>query len=60
MIIISMQGIVFIPLMPLCMDYSCDTMFPIGEATISGFLITGGQILGVVFIFIAQSIFGLG
>lgn len=55
-----MQGIVFIPLMPLCMDYSCDTMFPIGEATISGFLITGGQILGVVFIVIAQSIFGLG
>jgi hypothetical protein len=29
-IFIAMQGILFIPLMPLSFDYGCDILFPIG------------------------------
>ena len=60
LILVVMQGTVFIPLQPLSIDYGCDTLFPMGEAQISGFLITGGQILGIAFVLISQSIFGLG
>lgn len=44
------QGIVFIPLQPLTIDYGSDTMFPIGEAQITGFMLSVGQIFGIVFI----------
>ena len=30
MILVIMQGMVFVPVQPLASDYSCDTMFPIG------------------------------
>ena len=54
------QGMVFIPLQPLTIDYASDTMFPIGEAQITGFMLTSGQIIGVIFVEIAQLGFGLG
>lgn len=60
MILVIMQGMVFIPLQPLSIDYGCDILFPIGEAQISGFLITAGQILGVIFILVSENIFNLG
>lgn len=60
MLIVLMQGIVFIPLQPLSSDYACDFMFPVGEAQISGFLMTAGQIMGVVFVVLSQNVFGLG
>lgn len=30
LIIIVVQGVLFIPIMPLCFDYGCDIMFPVG------------------------------
>ena len=30
LILVIMQGMVFIPLQPLCIDYGCDVLFPIG------------------------------
>ena len=30
MILVIMQGIIFIPIQPLACDYACDTMFPLG------------------------------
>jgi hypothetical protein len=35
-------------------------MFPIGEAQIAGFLMSVGQIFGILFIEVAQKIFKLG
>lgn len=58
--VVILQGMVFIPLQPLSADYACDIMFPIGEAQIAGFLMTSGQVLGIIFIEIAQNIFMLG
>lgn len=60
MALVIFQGIVFIPLQPLTIDYGSDTMFPIGEAQISGFLLSVGQIFGIIFIEAAQLLFGLG
>lgn len=48
--VIVLQGVLFIPIMPLSFDYGCDTMFPIGEAQITGTLMTAGQIIGIVFV----------
>ncbi len=54
------QGLVFIPLQPLTIDYGSDTMFPIGEAQITGFMLSVGQIFGIFFVYAAQLIFSLG
>jgi hypothetical protein len=48
--LVALQGIVFIPLMPLSFDYGCDILFPAGEAQITGCLMTSGNFLGVVFV----------
>ena len=48
-----------IPLIPLSFDYGCEIMFPIGEAQVSGIILNAGQIMGLVFIIIAQSVFDL-
>lgn len=49
-VIVFMQGVVFIPLMPLSFDYSCDILFPAGEAQITGTLMASGNLLGVLFV----------
>lgn len=54
------QGFVFVPMQPLTIDYGSDTMFPIGEAQITGFMLSVGQIFGVLFVECSQLIFGLG
>ncbi|CAM6006598.1 unnamed protein product [Sphagnum balticum] len=48
-VLIGIQGIVFIPLMPLSFDYGCDILYPAGEAQITGCLMTSGQIIGIIF-----------
>ncbi len=50
LIVIVVQGVLFIPIMPLSFDYGCDIMFPVGEAQITGTLMTGGQIIGILFV----------
>jgi FLVCR family feline leukemia virus subgroup C receptor-related protein len=50
LVIIMVQGILFIPMMPLCFDYGCDILFPVGEAQITGTLMTAGQIIGILFV----------
>ncbi len=49
------QGILFIPIMPLCFDYGCDILFPVGEAQITGTLMTAGQIIGILFVILFLS-----
>jgi hypothetical protein len=49
------QGILFIPMMPLCFDYGCDILFPVGEAQITGTLMTAGQIIGILFVILCLS-----
>lgn len=60
MVLVILQGFVFIPLQPLTVDYGSDIMFPIGEAQITGFMLSVGQIFGVAFVEAAQLIFNLG
>lgn len=60
LLLVIFQGMVFIPLQPLTIDYASDIMFPTGEAQITGFMLTSGQIIGVIFVEIAQLLFGLG
>lgn len=50
LIIVIVQGLVFIPLLPISFDYSCDVLFPAGEAMITGCLMTSGQIFGILFV----------
>ncbi len=50
LIVIIVQGVLFIPIMPLSFDYGCDIMFPVGEAQITGTLMTAGQIFGILFV----------
>jgi hypothetical protein len=49
-ILVIFQGFVFIPLQPLTIDYGSDIMFPIGEAQITGFMLSVGQIFGIGFV----------
>lgn len=51
-IIVVLQGLVFIPLMPLSFDYGCDVLFPNGEAQITGSLMSTGNFIGFVFVLI--------
>lgn len=60
LLLVVLQGMVFIPLQPLTIDYASDTMFPIGEAQITGIMLTAGQILGVLFVEFSQLVFKLG
>jgi predicted membrane channel-forming protein YqfA (hemolysin III family) len=58
--IVMVQGVVFVTIQPLSLDYACDFMFPVGEAQISGLLISMGQILGLLLILLSQNVFCLG
>ena len=49
-ILVFMQGAIFIPLMPLSFDYGCDILFPAGEAQITGCLMTSGNLSGFIFV----------
>ena len=50
MILSILQGVVFIPFMPLSFDYGCDILFPAGEAQITGCLMAAGNFLGVIYV----------
>ena len=50
MIVCIVQGIVFIPFMPLSFDYGCDILFPAGEAQITGCLMAAGNLVGVIYV----------
>lgn len=58
--LIIMQGVLFIPIQPISIDYGIDAMFPVGEAQITGIMLSLGQIFGIVFVEVAQQIFDLG
>jgi FLVCR family feline leukemia virus subgroup C receptor-related protein len=45
-----LQGIIFIPLMPLSFDYTCDILFPAGEAQITGCLMASGNLFGAIYV----------
>jgi MFS transporter, FLVCR family, feline leukemia virus subgroup C receptor-related protein len=51
-LIVLLQGVIFIPLMPLSFDYGCDILFPAGEAQITGCLMTSGNLIGLLFVLI--------
>ena len=46
----AVMGVVFIPFMPLTFDYSCDILFPAGEAQITGCLMTSGNLMGAILV----------
>ena len=50
MILSILQGVVFIPFMPLSFDYGCDILFPAGEAQITGCLMAAGNLVGVIYV----------
>ena len=50
LLISILQGIVFIPFMPLTFDYGCDILFPAGEAQITGCLMSSGNLIGVFYV----------
>jgi FLVCR family feline leukemia virus subgroup C receptor-related protein len=41
-------GFAQIPLIPLSFDFGCEIVFPVGEAQVTGVLMSGGQIIGVL------------
>ncbi len=51
-LIALLQGIIFIPLMPLSFDYTCDILFPAGEAQITGCLMASGNLFGAIYVHI--------
>ena len=50
MLLCAVMGIVFISSIPLLFDYSCDVLFPVSEAQITGCLNASGNIFGVVMV----------
>lgn len=36
------------PLLPLSFDFGCEIVFPVGEAQVTGILMTGGQVIGIL------------
>ena len=50
MILSILQGVVFIPFMPLSFDFGCDILFPAGEAQITGCLMAAGNLVGVIYV----------
>ena len=46
LVAVCCAGIFFIPQIPIILEFGCELSFPIGEATSSGFLLAGGQLLG--------------
>jgi len=50
MILSILQGMIFVPFMPLTFDYSCDVFFPAGEAQITGCLITSCNVIGMLYV----------
>jgi FLVCR family feline leukemia virus subgroup C receptor-related protein len=45
-VIVALTGFFFIPQVPIILEFGCELAFPIGEASSSGFLLAGGQLLG--------------
>lgn len=46
------MGATLTPLIPLSFDFGCEIVFPVGEAQVTGILMTGGQIVGIISVFI--------
>jgi hypothetical protein len=46
LVIVGFAGVFFIPQVPIILEFGCEIAFPIGEASSSGFLLAGGQLLG--------------
>ena len=47
-----MIGFFMVPLVPILLEYACETSFPVGESTITGFMIGTGHLysglLGII------------
>ena len=48
LILAIMMGVSLTPLIPLSFDFGCEIVFPVGEAQVTGILMTGGQIVGII------------
>ena len=51
MIFSAVMGITFIPFMPLSFDYGCQILFPTGQALITGCLMTFGNLVGALMVY---------
>jgi hypothetical protein len=45
-----MFGFCAFPIISGIVEYSCEGLYPVGEATITGLLLAGGQIFSFVFV----------
>eukprot|EP00743_Colponemidia_sp_Colp-15_P004645 GILK01005006.1.p1 GENE.GILK01005006.1~~GILK01005006.1.p1 ORF type:complete len:457 (-),score=72.14 GILK01005006.1:248-1618(-) len=52
----ALLGLFMTPVMPLSLELACEVTYPVGEATSAGFLLTGGQIVGVVEILVMDKL----
>ena len=43
-----LMGSSLTPLLPLSFDFGCEIVFPVGEAQVTGILMTSGQIVGII------------
>lgn len=48
LILTIVLGASLTPLIPLSFDFGCEIVFPVGEAQVTGLLMTGGQIVGII------------
>lgn len=46
LLVTAQLGFFFVPQIPMFLDFGCEIAFPIGEASSSGFLLAGGQLVG--------------
>lgn len=48
LILAILLGASLTPLLPLSFDFGCEIVFPVGEAQVTGILMTGGQLIGII------------
>jgi hypothetical protein len=49
-------GFFIVPFIPLTFELTCEITFPIGEAISTGLLMTGGQIIALIYVMIFLNI----
>jgi hypothetical protein len=41
-------GMFLTPFFPFCLEFACELVFPVGEASASGFILAGVHIIGLI------------
>jgi len=57
---VSLVGFTMTPVLPISLELGCEVCYPIGEATPTGFLMTSGQIVGIIMIIATDQLISQG